>query len=108
MIIITATFVLADSSMRPDAVQKATPLQQATRDTEPGCEAYVFSPDPAEESKVAVYELWKDRDSLHAHFDHENYFNMGSMFGEIGLAGAESKKWRVSAFEPVYDETPRA
>ena len=58
MIIITATFVLADSSMRPDAVQKATPLQQATRDTEPGCEAYVFSPDPAEESKVAVYELW--------------------------------------------------
>ena len=56
-----------------------------------GCEAYVFSPDPAEENKVAVYELWKDRDSLHAHFDHENYFNMGSMFGEIGLAGAESK-----------------
>ena len=54
MIIITATFVLADSSTRPDAVQKATPLQQATRDTEPGCEAYVFSPDPAEESKVAV------------------------------------------------------
>ena len=108
MIIITATFVLTDSSMRPDAVRKATPLQQATRDTEPGCEAYVFSPDPAEESKVAVYELWKDRDSLHAHFDHENYFNMGSMFGEIGLAGAESRKWRVTAFEPVYDETPRA
>ena len=41
-------------------------------------------------------------------FDHENYFNMGSMFGEIGLAGAESKKWRVTACEPVYDETPRA
>ncbi|GIS34710.1 MAG: hypothetical protein Ct9H90mP5_11590 [Acidimicrobiaceae bacterium] len=30
------------------------------------------------------------------------------MFGEIGLAGAESKKWRVTACEPVYDETPRA
>ena len=51
----------------------------------------MFSPDPAEENKIAVYELWEDRDSLHAHFDHENYFNMGSMFGEIGLAGAESK-----------------
>ena len=91
MIIITATFVLANPESRPEAVAKAIPLQQATRDGEPGCEAYVFSPDPAEENKVAVYELWEDRDSLHAHFDHENYFNMGSMFGEIGLAGAESK-----------------
>ena len=108
MIIITATFVLANPESRPEAVTKAIPLQQATRDGEPGCEAYVFSPDPAEANKVAVYELWKDRDSLHAHFDHENYFNMGSMFGEIGLAGAESKKWRVTACEPVYDETPRA
>ena len=51
MIIITATFVLANPESRPEAVAKAIPLQQATRDGEPGCEAYVFSPDPAEENK---------------------------------------------------------
>ena len=58
MIIITATFVLANPESRPEAVQGLS-LQQATRDGEPGCEAYVFSPDPAEQNKVAVYELWE-------------------------------------------------
>ena len=47
MIIVTATFVLANPESRPEAVAKAIPLQQATRDGELGCEAYVFSPDPA-------------------------------------------------------------
>ena len=108
MIIITATFLLADPLTRPEAIAKAIPLQQATRDDEPGCEAYVFSPDPADGEKVVVFELWDDRDSLHAHFDRQNYFNMGSMFGEVGLAGAESSKWRISACEPVYDETKTA
>ena len=65
MIIITATFVLADPESRPEAVAKAIPLQQATRDGEPGCEAYVFSPDPAEENKVVVYELWEDLSLIH-------------------------------------------
>lgn len=108
MIIITATFYLADPASRPEAIEKAVPLQQATRDNEPGCEAYVFSPDPASEEKVAVFELWDGRDSLDAHFDHQNYFNMGSMFAEVGLAGADSRKWRVTAYEPVYDESPKA
>ena len=108
MIIITATFVLADPTTRPEAITKAIPLQQATRDNESGCESYVFSPDPATEEKVVVFELWDDRDSLHAHFDHQNYFNMGSMFGQVGLASAESRKWRVTACEPVYDETKKA
>ena len=36
MIIITATFVLANPESRPEAVAKAIPLQQATRDGEPG------------------------------------------------------------------------
>ena len=108
MIIITATFTLADPSTRGESIEKATPLQQATRDDEPGCLAYVFSPDPCAEDRVVVFELWENRDALSDHFDHQNYFNMGSMFGEIGLATAESHKWRVTAEEPVYDETPKA
>jgi len=108
MIIITATFTLADPANRSDAVEKATPLQQATRDDEAGCRSYVFSPDPCANDRVVVFELWEDRDSLAAHFDHQNYYNMGSMFGEVGLASAESQKWRVTAEEPVYDETPKA
>ena len=108
MIIITATFTLSDPAMQDEAIKRATPLQQATRDNEEGCRAYVFSPDPCENDRVIVFELWDDRESLAAHFDHQNYFNMGSMFGEVGLAGAESRKWRVTASEPVYDDTPKA
>ena len=108
MIIITATFVLANPESRPEAVAKAIPLQQATRDGEPGCEAYVFSPDPAEENKVAVYELWEDRDSLHAHFDHENYFNMGNLIRSTSGRDSNHRKFRCDVSEPVYDENRRA
>ena len=108
MIIITATFTLLDPTTQNEAIKKATPLQQATRDNEQGCRSYVFSPDPCENDRVIVFELWEDQKSLADHFDHQNYFNMGSMFGEVGLAGAESRKWRVTASEPVYDDTPKA
>ncbi|GIS34709.1 MAG: hypothetical protein Ct9H90mP5_11580 [Acidimicrobiaceae bacterium] len=28
-----------------------------------------------------VVEIWDNYDSLHQHFDHENYFNMGNLSG---------------------------
>ncbi|HAY50929.1 MAG TPA: hypothetical protein DCY30_02790, partial [Acidimicrobiaceae bacterium] len=64
MIIITATFTLSDPAMQDEAIKRATPLQQATRDNEEGCRAYVFSPDPCENDRVIVFELWDDRESL--------------------------------------------
>ena len=69
MIIIAGTIDLADPSKRDEAVEKAKPLQQATRDNEPGCHAYVFSKDPCVEGRIAVYELWEDEASLAAHFE---------------------------------------
>ncbi len=110
MIIIAGTIDLADPSRIDEAIERATPLQQATRDNEPGCLAYVFSPDPCVAGRIAVYELWQDEASLAAHFEHENYLNMRTMLGDIGLAGADNNKYRCDYKEPVYDETftPRA
>ncbi len=110
MIIIAGTIDLADPSRMAEAMEKARPLQQATRDDEPGCLAYVFSEDPCVEGRIVVYELWEDEASLRAHFQHQNYFNMGAMLREIGLAGADNNKYRCDYKEPVYDETgtPRA
>lgn len=108
MIIISAEFDLADPASMAAAMDVARPLQQATRDEEPGCLAYVFSPDPCVPARVQVYELWQDEASLEAHFQHPNYFNMAKGLGEVGLAGADSRKFRVTADEPVYDDTPRA
>ena len=110
MIIIAGTIDLADPTTRDAAIQKASPLQKATRDDEPGCLAYVFSADPCVEGRIAVYELWADEASLAAHFQHPNYLNMRTMLGEVGLAGADNKKYRVDLSEPVYDDkrVPRA
>ncbi len=109
-IIIAGTIDLADPSKRDEALAIAGPLQQKTRTEEPGCHAYVFAPDPCVPGRICVYELWEDEASLAAHFRHANYLNMRTALGQIGLKGADNKKYRVDLSEPVYDSTmtPRA
>lgn len=110
MIIIAGTIDLADPSKRDEAMRIAGPLQSKTRNEEPGCHAYVFAPDPCVEGRIGVYELWQDEASLAAHFEHPNYLNMRTALGQIGLKGADNKKYRIDLSEPVYDPTmtPRA
>jgi quinol monooxygenase YgiN len=109
-IIIAGTIDFANASKRDEAMQTASVLQKKTRDEEPGCLAYVFSPDPCQPQRICVYELWRDEASLAAHFKHPNYLNMRDALGRIGLAGADNNKYRVDLREPVYDATftPRA
>ncbi len=108
MIIIAGTIDFKDREHRDLAVEKSQPLQQATRDDEPGCQAYCFAPDPCVDNRVQVYELWDDQASLAAHFDHPNYHNMRIMLGENGLTGADNSKYRCDLSEPVYDDTRTA
>lgn len=109
-IVIAGTIDLADPGKRDEALAIAGPLQQKTRTEEPGCHAYVFAADPCVPGRICVYELWEDEPSLAAHFQHPNYFNMRTALGQIGLKGADNKKYRVDLSEPVYDSTmtPRA
>ncbi len=110
MIIIAGTIDLADPSSRDAVLERSVPLQQATREQEPGCLAYCFAADPVVEGRIQVYELWLDQASLAAHFEHPNYLNMRTMLGSSGLKAADNRKYRVDLSEPVYDEqrTPRA
>lgn len=108
MIIIAGTIDFADEQHRDRAVEIGRPLQQATRDDEPGCLAYCFAPDPCEPARIQVYELWTDEASLAAHFQHENYFKMGAALRDCGITGADNNKYRVDLTEPVYDDTGTA
>lgn len=110
MIIVSGTIDLADPSRRAEALERSQPLQQATRDDEPGCGAYVFAADPCVDGRIVVHEEWDDEASLTAHFVHPNYLNMRDLLGEVGLAGADTRKHRCDLSEPVYDDTftPRA
>lgn len=109
MIIIAGT-IDVDPEQFEDCLAASTPLQKATRDDEPGCLAYCFAPDPVVTGRIQVYELWTDQEALAAHFLHPNYLNMRTTLGQFGLRGADTKKFRVTHSEPVYDatHTPRA
>ena len=110
MIIIAGEIDFDSPENRDKAVELGTPLQQASRDDEPGCLSYCFAPDPCVDTRVQVYELWSDEASLAAHFEHENYFRMRDTLGACGFVGADTNKFRVDLKEPVYDATftPRA
>ena len=110
MIIIAGTIDFASEADRDNAVEVGRPLQQASRDEEPGCLAYCFAPDPCVDTRIQVYELWSDEASLAAHFEHPNYHNMRDALGRCGIVGADNRKYRCDLSEPVYDDTrtPRA
>jgi quinol monooxygenase YgiN len=101
MIIIAGT-ITVDPAVRDACVQAAAPLQQATREQEPGCLAYVFSADPVDPAIVQVYELWQDAGTLAAHFLHKNYTDMRQVLGSFGLKGTSFSKYRIDAVAPVY------
>ena len=110
MIIVAGTIDFATETDRDRAIEVGTPLQTSTREGEPGCLAYCFAPDPCVATRIQVHELWADEASLAAHFAHQNYLDMRDALGRCGIVGADTRKYRCDASEPVYDATmtPRA
>ena len=103
MIIIAGHIDFADQANRDGAVAAAVELQQSTRDTEPGCQAYSFAADSGAPTRVQVYESWVDEASLAAHFEHANFRAMKSLLRQFERAGASVvAKHRVAASTPVY------
>ena len=111
MIIIAGTLDLADPDNRDALIAASVEFQRATRDDEPGCEAYCFGADPVVPGRIQIYELWTDQASLAAHFVHPNYLNMRKLLSGAGLKSVpKTAKYRCDLSEPVYDatRTPRA
>ena len=110
MIIIAGTIDLDDESGRDALVVASAPLQQATRDEEPGCLSYCFAADPVDGRRIQIYELWADQGSLAAHFEHPNYRNMRAVLNGAKPRAVSTAKYRCDLTEPVYDDSraPRA
>jgi quinol monooxygenase YgiN len=102
MIIVTAKIIYASKSDRDCAVELSIPIQQATRDQEPGCHAYCFAADPCEPVAIQVYELWEDSDSLVAHFEHENYHLMVELSSQVGFLESINRAYLTDKNESVY------
>ncbi len=110
-VVVAGTIGFASQAARDGAVAGSVELQRSTRDTEPGCLAYCFGPDPVDPTVVQVYELWADEASLAAHFEHPNYTAMRAVLRAFPRSGMSSTaKYRCDATAPVYgaDGVPSA
>ena len=102
MIIVVAAIGFASQADRDKAVALSADVQLATREQEAGCHAYCFAPDPCEPTRIQVYELWEDSDSLAAHFDHPNYHKMVEVLSGIGIVESVNRAHLTERNEPVY------
>jgi len=102
VIIVVAALEFETEAARDKAVELTRDVQMATRVEEPGCKDYCFAADPSVPTRVQVYELWDDSDSLAAHFKHPNYDKMVELLGDAGIKESVNQAYLVERGEPVY------
>ncbi len=102
MIIVVAALKFESQEARDKAVELTREVQLATREEEDGCHDYCFAPDPSIPTRIQVYELWEDGDSLAAHFKHPNYDKMVELLGNAGVVESINQAYLVEKGEPVY------
>ncbi len=102
MIIVVAALEFENQADRDRAVEITVDTQMATRVEEAGCRDYCFAPDPAVPTRIQVYELWDDSESLAAHFTHPNYLKMVELLGSANIKESINQAYLVERGEPVY------
>lgn len=102
MIIVVAALEFENQADRDHAVEITKDVQMATRVEEDGCHDYCFAPDPSVPTRIQVYELWEDSDSLAAHFKHPNYDKMVELLGNANIKESINQAYLVERGEPVY------
>ena len=102
MIIVVAALRFANQQDRDRAVELTAKVQLATRMEERGCRDYCFAADPAVPTRIQVYELWEDGDSLAAHFKHPNYQKMVELLGQTNIQESVNQAYLIERGEPVY------
>ena len=102
MIIVVAALEFANQEDRDRAVELSKDVQLATRVEEDGCRDYCFAADPSIATRIQVYELWDDSDSLAAHFDHPNYHKMVELLQGAGIVESVNQAYLAERGEPVY------
>lgn len=102
MIIVVAALRFDSQEDRDRAVELIADVQMATRVEEAGCRDYCFAPDPAVPTRIQVYELWEDSESLVAHFKHPNYRKMVELLSSAKVRESINQAHLVERSEPVY------
>lgn len=102
MIIVVAALEFENQENRDRAVELTADVQMATRVEEAGCHDYCFAPDPSVPTRIQVYELWEDGDSLASHFKHANYQKMVDLLATANIKESINQAYLVERGESVY------
>ena len=101
--VIVAGTVEVDPEKRERAIHDAKALIDEAL-AEPGCIAYDWTFDAFDAGRIHVLEEWESEETLSDHLIAPSYLNMLAHLGGVGIRGAVTRKYKVSADEPVYDE----
>src|SRR5262245_47790892 len=99
--IVIAGWIDVEPDVRDEILAASIPFQRSTREEEPGCNGYVFAPDPLDRGRIHVFEEWDSPDALEAHFRHPNFTAMGELLHRYSRRGSQTLKYRVDATAPV-------
>ncbi len=94
MLIVAGTLQV-DPDHRDAMFASLVPMIEATR-AEPGCQAYVFSPDPDDPGLVHVFERWDDQAALDAHFASEHMAAWMKQAADLPIRGRDIAKYLIS------------
>jgi quinol monooxygenase YgiN len=100
MLIIAGFITTEDEAARDAFFAAVKPMVVATH-TEPGCQEYVFSPDPDNSTRIRLFELWDDQAALDAHFATPHMAEFQGKMSGIAVAGMEIQKYTISDVGPV-------
>lgn len=92
---------------RAELLEALQPLIRRTREEEPGCLAYAFTPDTLDAGCIQVLEHWRDEASLAAHFAHPNFAASKAVLGRRRSGASRIAKHRVDRSGPVRDDSGR-
>jgi (4S)-4-hydroxy-5-phosphonooxypentane-2,3-dione isomerase len=79
--------VIVDFQIKPERVAEFMPLMvenaRASRETEPGCRQFDVCVDPADKTRVFLYELYDDRAAFDAHLATAHFKRFDAAVGAM-------------------------
>ena len=99
MLIVAGSFI-AEPGGREPFLTAVQPMVSATLD-EAGCHEYAFTPDPNDDNRILLYELWEDQAALDAHFESAHMATWQDSPARRGIASASVKRYIISSVESL-------
>jgi quinol monooxygenase YgiN len=98
--LIIAGAITTEPDGRGAFLDAVNPMVVATH-LEPGCREYAFTPDPNDDNRIMLYELWDDQAALDGHFASEHMAAWQAVSKDLPVVGADIKKYTISDVGPV-------